>query len=104
MSMLSIGLLAAGIGVALLAAARFRRQATPAKRSAGAIDVVAVEPPAAEDAIPAHHLVALAAAAHALLGSSLRIVHIEDAHRGRVWTSAARTAHYASHKLPRHRH
>ncbi len=61
------------------------------------------EPVAAAEAIPAGHLVAIAAAVHTLLGAGQRIVHIEDAGRSRVWTASSRAAHYASHR-PRHPH
>ena len=46
----------------------------------------------------------IAAAVYAMLGAQ-RIVHIEDVHRGQVWTASARASQYASRKpsrRPRH--
>lgn len=53
-------------------------------------------PPVAAGAIPAHHLVAIAAAAHALVGAH-RIVHIGHAAAGRTWLAEGRQAQHNAH-------
>jgi hypothetical protein len=59
----------------------------------------AVQSPTARDDIAV-----IAAAVYAMLGAQ-RIVHIEDVHRGQVWTASARASQYASRKPSRrHRH
>ncbi len=60
----------------------------------------AVQAPAA-DAIACDDIAVIAAAVYALLGTQ-RIVHIEDVHRGQVWTASARASQYASRKPSRH--
>ena len=62
-------------------------------------------PPAAPAPVPIateggqDHVAAIAAAVYAVLGA-VRIVHIEDAGRGAVWTTEGRLAHHASHNVP----
>ena len=46
--------------------------------------------------IPAHHLVAIAAAAHAMVGAH-RIVHIGGAGPGRMWSTEGRLAQHNAH-------
>ncbi|MFO1430491.1 MAG: hypothetical protein U1F76_10185 [Candidatus Competibacteraceae bacterium] len=58
---------------------------------------------ALDDATAGHDIVVIAAAVSAMVGTH-RIVHIEDVSRGRIWTASGRAAHYASHRLPRHKH
>lgn len=53
-----------------------------------------------QEDIAAADIPVIAAAVFAVLGTQ-RIVHIQDASRGRTWTSATRASHYASH-MPRH--
>lgn len=57
--------------------------------------------PAVEDGIPAHHLVAIAAAAHAMFGAH-RIVHIGAARSGAGWAAEGRFAHHGSHNISHH--
>ncbi|MCA1908521.1 MAG: hypothetical protein LDL39_09175 [Magnetospirillum sp.] len=57
--------------------------------------------PAVEDGVPAHHLVAIAAAAHALFGAH-RIVHIGAARSGAGWAAEGRFAHHGSHNISHH--
>lgn len=52
--------------------------------------------PAPVDGIPAHHLVAIAAAAHAMVGAH-RIVHIGGAGPGRMWSTEGRLAQHNAH-------
>lgn len=63
--------------------------AAPASASASAA-------PAPVDGIPAHHLVAIAAAAHAMVGAH-RIVHIGGAGPGRMWSTEGRLAQHNAH-------
>lgn len=55
-------------------------------------------PPAAiaPGAIPAHHLVAIAAAAYAMVGPH-RVLHIGHTASGRGWSSEGRMAQHTSH-------
>lgn len=53
-------------------------------------------PSAAVGAIPAHHLVAIAAAAHAMVGAH-RIVHIGTGGPGRLWSTEGRLAQHNAH-------
>lgn len=46
--------------------------------------------------IPAHHLVAIAAAAHAMVGAH-RIVHIGTGGPGRLWSTEGRLAQHNAH-------
>lgn len=46
--------------------------------------------------IPAHHLVAIAAAAHAMVGAH-RIVHIGTGGPGRMWSTEGRLAQHNAH-------
>jgi len=55
----------------------------------------------AEDNVPAHHLVAIAAAAHAMVGAH-RIVHIGSARSGAGWSAEGRFAHHGSHNISHH--
>lgn len=55
-------------------------------------------PAAAVAASDEGHIAAIAAAVYAVLGA-VRIVHIEDAGRGAVWTAEGRIAHHASHDV-----
>lgn len=57
--------------------------------------------PAVADTIPAHHLVAIAAAAHAMIGAH-RIVHIGPARSGAGWSAEGRFAHHGSHNISHH--
>lgn len=50
-------------------------------------------------AIPAHHIVAIAAAIGAGAMGESRIVHIQDARSGASWTSGGRWMHQTSHNL-----
>lgn len=50
--------------------------------------------PVVEGGIPAHHLVAIAAAAHAMVGAH-RILHIGAANSGRSWSTEARLAQHS---------
>lgn len=56
---------------------------------------------ARDDGVPAHHLVAIAAAAHALVGAH-RIVHIGAARSGAGWSAEGRFAHHGSHNISHH--
>lgn len=53
-------------------------------------------PAAASGGIPAHHLVAIAAAAHAMVGAH-RIVHIGTGGPGRLWSTEGRLAQHNAH-------
>jgi ABC-type phosphate transport system permease subunit len=55
---------------------------------------------AAADELAHEDIAVIAAAVYAMLGVQ-RIVHIEDVHRGQVWTASARASQYASRKPPR---
>lgn len=57
--------------------------------------------PAVADGIPAHHLVAIAAAAHAMVGAH-RIVHIGATRSGGGWSAEGRFAHHGSHNISHH--
>lgn len=57
--------------------------------------------PVVEAGVPAHHLVAIAAAAHAMVGAH-RILHIGAANSGRIWSTEGRLAQHGSHH-PSHR-
>lgn len=63
--------------------------AAPASASAA----VAAQP---EDVIPAHHLVVIAAAAHAVFGTH-RLLHIGHARVGPVWSAEGRLAQHNAH-------
>ncbi|OJX79971.1 hypothetical protein [Magnetospirillum sp. 64-120] len=56
---------------------------------------------AVAEGIPAHHLVAIAAAAHATLGAH-RIVHIGPARSGAGWSAEGRFAQHGSHNISHH--
>lgn len=62
---------------------------------------VAVVKPAGDDGIPAHHLVAIAAAAHAMVGAH-RIVHIGATRSGGGWSAEGRFAQHGSHNISHH--
>lgn len=51
--------------------------------------------------VPAHHLVAIAAAAHAMVGAH-RILHIGPASSGRIWSTEGRMAQHTSHHPSHH--
>lgn len=57
--------------------------------------------PVVEAGIPAHHVVAIAAAAHAMLGAH-RILHIGAASSGRLWSTEGRMAQHSSHHPSHH--
>lgn len=57
--------------------------------------------PTVDDAIPVHHLVAIAAAAHAMVGAH-RIVHIGAARLGAGWSAEGRFAQHGSHNISHH--
>lgn len=57
-------------------------------------------PPSA-GAVPPHHLVAIAAAAHAMVGAH-RIVHIGAAGTGAGWSAEGRFAQHGSHHPSSH--
>ncbi|MGE5514708.1 MAG: hypothetical protein ACM31D_02690 [Bacteroidota bacterium] len=61
----------------------------------------AVPLPAGADGIPPHHLVVIAAAAHAALGAH-RILHIGAAASGRIWSTEGRMAQHTSHQPSHH--
>lgn len=63
-------------------------------------EVLPAAPAAPAPGIPEAHLAAIAAAAHAVVGSH-RIVHVEDRRRGMSWTFEGRAAHHGSHHVPR---
>lgn len=52
--------------------------------------------PVVAGGIPAHHLVAIAAAAHAMVGAH-RIVHIGTGGPGRLWSTEGRLAQHNAH-------
>lgn len=61
------------------------------------VPVAAAAPSMAQvDGIPAHHLVAIAAAAHAMVGAH-RIVHIGATSSGRYWSTEGRLAQHNAH-------
>lgn len=55
-----------------------------------------VAAPAAAEGIPPHHLVAIAVAAHAMVGAH-RILHIGAAASGRYWSTEGRLAQHNAH-------
>ncbi|MGE4280265.1 MAG: hypothetical protein AB7G62_11795 [Magnetospirillum sp.] len=57
--------------------------------------------PAVAESVPAHHLVAIAAAAHAMVGAH-RIVHIGAARSGAGWSAEGRFAQHGSHNISHH--
>lgn len=57
--------------------------------------------PSLQAGIPAHHLVAIAAAAHAMVGTH-RILHIGAAASGRLWSNEGRMAQHSSHQPTHH--
>lgn len=65
-----------------------------------AVAPCAANPPADGD-IPPHHLVAIAAAAHAVIGAH-RVVHIGLAGTGAGWSAEGRLAQHGSHNLSSH--
>lgn len=67
--------------------------AAPPARAPAAAGMPAV---LAAGAIPPHHLVAIAAAAHAMLGAH-RIVHIGRVANGPGWSAEGRISHHGSH-------
>jgi Na+-transporting methylmalonyl-CoA/oxaloacetate decarboxylase gamma subunit len=58
-------------------------------------------PPAPAFDIAADHLVVIAAAAYAMIGSH-RIVHIDETRRRTGWLAEGRQAHHASHGVEHH--
>lgn len=80
-----------------------RRGEAPAAPAASlnADAAVAAPVPAGADGIPPHHLVAIAAAAHAALGAH-RILHIGAAASGRIWSTEGRMAQHSSHQPSHH--
>jgi hypothetical protein len=69
------------------------------RRAAAAAPAPVKAPPVAAaiaQGIPAHHLVAIAAAAHAMVGAH-RILHIGGAAAGRGWSTEGRLAQHSSH-------
>ena len=71
----------------------------PAEAPAAAAPRPAVA--SADDAVPAEHVAAIAAAIHALIGEH-RIVHILDGHKHDGWVAEGRVAHHRSHSLDHH--
>jgi hypothetical protein len=70
------------------------------KAAAPAIAAVAPATPSSAD-IPPHHLVVIAAAAHAMVGAN-RIVHIGAAAGTAGWSAEGRFAHHGSHHPATH--
>lgn len=91
------------MGAALLIKLIVGALALGERRTAAAPAVSPPPPPApvAEAGIPAHHLVAIAAAAHAMVGAH-RILHIGAATSGRIWSTEGRLAQHSSHHPSHH--
>ncbi len=81
-------------GAALLRAARDTPTGGPRTTSAAP----SVPVPAAAQAPQDNDIAVIAAAVYAVLGAH-RILHIEDAHAGTVWTAEGRWAQQTSHSL-----
>lgn len=77
-----------------LAMAERRSEAKLAATTAAT--TVAAPVPVVEAGIPAHHLVAITAAAYAMVGGH-RILHIGTANSGRFWSTEGRMAQHGSH-------
>lgn len=90
-------LIAVVIKVIVVLLGRVERQ--PASAPAAA----AVPAPPAQLAfdVAADHLVVIAAAAYAMIGSH-RIVHIDETRRRTGWLAEGRQAHHASHGIEHH--
>ena len=63
--------------------------------------VAAMAVSADEAEIPPHHLVAIAAAAHAVIGAH-RVIHIGAAGMAAGWSAEGRFAQHGSHNLSHH--
>lgn len=87
-----------GIVVALGAAVLIKLIVGALAMADRAAPATAIAPPPspAPGAIPPHHLVAIAAAAHAMLGAH-RIVHIGRVANGPGWSAEGRISHHGSH-------
>lgn len=81
--------------VSVLAFGESRAAAKAATATASAV-AQAPSPPVMAGDIPPHHLVAIAAAAHVMVGAH-RILHIGAASSGRVWSTEGRLAQHNAH-------
>jgi hypothetical protein len=98
--------IAIAMGAALLiklivGALAFSESRSQAQAAQAAPAAPAPTAPVVEDGIPAHHVVAIAAAAHAVLGAH-RILHIGAATSGRIWSTEGRLAQHSSHHPSHH--
>lgn len=89
------------VGALALSERRAETKATAAQAAAQPAAAPAATPAVGGDAIPPHHLVAIAAAAHAALGAH-RILHIGAAASGRIWSTEGRLAQHTSHQPSHH--
>lgn len=69
------------------------------KEESAAAKLAASLAPPAPVGMPRHHLVAVIAAAHAMVGG--RIVRVEDVGEDKGWTVVGRTVHQTSHDVHR---
>ena len=89
-------LIAVVIKVIVVLLGRVERQPASAPAQAAAPPV-----PAPAFDVAADHLVVIAAAAYAMIGSH-RIVHIDETRRRTGWLAEGRQAHHASHGIDHH--
>ena len=80
----------------IVGALAFNERHAEAKAAAASAAAAPAARPVAAEGIPAHHLVAIAAAAHAMVGAH-RILHIGAAASGRYWSTEGRLAQHNAH-------
>lgn len=80
----------------IVGALAFSERHAEAKAAAASAAAAPAARPVAAEGIPPHHLVAIAAAAHAMVGAH-RILHIGAAASGRYWSSEGRLAQHNAH-------